>query len=108
MRKVGSQRAPGCGRSLTGICLAAVYTLIVIGAYALATGGKPDEFGYRWIPFLMLAMPSYAFTERFFTPNSLLPAILGFILNASILYLLGMLIDEIWRRLTKKAGLTAR
>ncbi len=63
-------------------------------AFALATIGKGDEFGYRAIPLLELSMPWYAFIEHFFTPNSLLPALPGIALNAGILFVAGKSIDK--------------
>lgn len=81
--------------------LVAIYIVIVVAAYAFASIGKPDEFGYIWVPFFMLAMPWYVFTEQVFVPNSIQGALPGFILNAGLLYLLAMLIDYGWRRLTK-------
>ena len=83
------ETAPTRRRIRLGLGLVAAYLVIVIAAYALATLGKPDEFGYRWIPFFMLAMPWYIITEHVFDPNSLSAALPGFILNAGILFLAG-------------------
>jgi len=81
-------------RNRLGIWLAAVYIALVVAALALATIGKPDEFGYRWIPLIELSMPWYAFLGHFFTPNFLLPAIPGFVLNAGLLFVTGRLIGK--------------
>jgi hypothetical protein len=77
-----------------GIWFAAIYIVIVAGVYVMTSTSKPDEFGYIWIPFLMLAMPWYSFIARFFTPNWLMPAIPGFVLNAGILFLAGTLLGK--------------
>ena len=59
----------------------------MVATYAMATLGQPDEFGYRWVPFLMLAMPWHAFIEHFFDWNSLLGAFPASVLNGGILFM---------------------
>jgi len=88
------ETAPKGRRTRLGIWLAAVYIALVAAALALATIGKPDEFGFRWIPFVELSMPWFAFLEHFFTPDFLLPAIPGFVLNAGILFVVGRMIGK--------------
>ena len=88
------ETAPKARRTRLGIWLAAVYIALVAAALDLATIGKPDEFGFRWIPFVELSMPWFAFLEHFFTPDYLLPAIPGFVLNAGILFFAGRLIGK--------------
>ena len=83
------ETAPTRRRTRLGIWLVAVYLAIVAAAYALAVLGEPDEFGYRWLFFFMLAMPWYTFIEHFFAPNSLSAALPGFLLNAGILFFAG-------------------
>ncbi|HZD51055.1 MAG TPA: hypothetical protein VE178_20110 [Silvibacterium sp.] len=77
-----------------GIWFAAIYVVIVAASYALATLGKGDEFGYRVIPFLMLAMPWFTFVSHFSTTGWLLPAIPCCVLNAGILFVAGRLIGR--------------
>jgi uncharacterized membrane protein len=74
-----------------GIYVAAIYLLIVLGVYAITEyNTKPDNVGYDWIPFELLALPWPAISVRLLIP--------GFILNAGILYLLGTLLEKLWRR----------
>jgi len=88
------ETAPKGRRTRLGVWFAAIYIILVAAALALATIGKGDEFGYRWIPFVELSMPWFAVLEHFFTPDFLLPAIPGFVLNAGILFLAGRLIGK--------------
>jgi len=91
--------------SRLGVWLAIIYIATVVAVYFLtALTTKPDDVGLDWIPFLMLSMPWWYVFTRLITPNSLLPAIPGFILNAGILYLLGMLIGNLWRHYAQEDG----
>jgi len=77
-------------RSVLGSWLAAIYIVLVIAVYVLiASVTKPDNVGLDWIPFVMLAMPWYGLAPQLL--------IVGFILNAAILYFLGFLMETVWR-----------
>jgi hypothetical protein len=82
-------------RTHLGICFAVIYIVTVLAAYLWATIGKPDEFGYVWLPFFILAAPWYRLADQFFVTEPLVPlAIPCFILNAGILFLVGALIGS--------------
>ena len=70
--EMGSETARRSHWSRLGIWLDIIYIAIVAGAYAFASTGKPDEFGHRWLPYFMLAMSWYIFTEPLLLPNSIL------------------------------------
>jgi hypothetical protein len=98
------ETAPTVRRTRLGLWLVAAYFIVVVAAYALAALGEPDEFGYRWLLFFMLAMPWYSFTEHFFAPNSIFGAIPGFILNAGILLFAVTRIDKPRLFVPKRGG----
>ena len=79
--------------SWLGISLAAVYVLIVVAVYVLTAASPPDD-GLEWLPFVYLSMPWYAVGSWLLFP--------GFILNAGLLFLLGTLIQKLWRRMRKR------
>lgn len=87
---MASETAPKRKLSVVGSCLAIAYLVLVMAVYVLiASVTKPDNVGLDWIPFVMLSMPWYALAPQLL--------IVGFILNATILYLLGALIEIVWR-----------
>lgn len=76
--------------SVTGAWFSAIYIVIVLTVYTLtALTTVPDNVGLDWIPFVMLAMPWYGMNAQLL--------IVGFVLNAAILYLLGGLVETVWR-----------
>jgi hypothetical protein len=78
-----------------GFCVAATYLLIVVVVFAFtAYNTKPDNVGYDWIPFVLLSMPWYAVGARFLLP--------GLIANAGLMYLLGTLLQTLWRRVIRQ------
>jgi hypothetical protein len=88
------ETAPKRRRSVLGACLAGAYLVLVIAVYVLiASVTKPDNVGLDWIPFVMLAMPWYALAPQLL--------IVGFIVNAAILYFLGAIIEIVWRSVTR-------
>ena len=87
---MASETAPKRRRSVLGSCLAIAYLVLVVAVYVLiASVTKPDNVGLDWIPFVMLAMPWYALAPQLL--------IVGFMLNAVILYLMGVFIELVWR-----------
>jgi hypothetical protein len=83
-----------------GIHVAAAYAALVVAVFAItasasipALGGKPSGLGYEWIPSIYVAVPWSWTDER------LAFLILGFIVNAGVLYLLGTLFEKFRRRL---------
>lgn len=80
-----------------GIYVAAAYLLVVVGVYAVtAYNTKPDNVGYDWIPFVMLAMPWVAIgrAQEFLIP--------GLIANVVIFYLFGTLLEIARRRIFQR------
>ena len=78
-------------RVSTGGCwFAAIYALmvVVVFAYTAATT-KPGNVGLDWVPFSMVAMPWSGLDARLLFP--------GFIANTALLYLLGTLLQSMWR-----------
>lgn len=54
----------------TGIHFAAAYIFLVTVVYMFtACTTKPDNVGYDWIPFIMLAMPWYSFNASLLYPD---------------------------------------
>lgn len=82
-----------------GIYLAGAYVLLVVGVFAFIASGKPSGLGYEIIPLTWLAAPWYYLF--LYTPwwdmDERVLCILGFILNAGILYLLGALFEKLRR-----------
>ena len=73
-----------------GIYAAATYLFIVVLVNLLtAYTGKPDGSGLEWIPFFMLAMPWPKIDARLLLP--------GLVINAGILYLIGMFVGKLRR-----------
>ena len=77
-----------------GVCVAATYILMVVVVFAIsAYTTNPNNVGYDWIPFILLAMPWYLVH-----PQLLLP---GLIANSVLMYLLGTLLYGFWCRVIK-------
>ncbi len=92
------QDVPKRRRARLGVWFAATYLVIVVAAYLWAVIGKPDAFGYVWLPFFILAAPWYRLADQFFDTEALVSlAIPCFILNAGILFLIGALIGKLYR-----------
>jgi hypothetical protein len=73
-----------------GIYAAASYAFAVVGVFAYTLyNTQPEYIGYDWIPLLMLAMPWSRFGAS---------PVLGVILNAGLLYLLGVLFEKLRRQ----------
>jgi hypothetical protein len=84
-------------RSRLGSWFAGIYAVLVVAVFALtAATTKADNVGLDWIPFVMLAMPWYRLN-----PYLLFP---GFIANAIILYVVGALIEKLWRAVAKNGN----
>ena len=78
-----------------GFCVAAAYVLIVVAVLVLtALTTKVSDVGLDWIPFVLLAMPWYAFHNQLLLP--------GLIANAGLLYLLGTVLERFSRRLGRR------
>lgn len=74
-----------------GFRVASTYVLIVVIVFALCTlTARPENVGYDWIPFILLAMPWYRLNPQLLVP--------GLIANVGLMYLLGSLLHMIWRR----------
>jgi fucose 4-O-acetylase-like acetyltransferase len=75
-----------------GIYLALGYLCLVVALYAFtAHYTKPENVGYDWIPFILLAMgPWYRMGQEFWW--------VALILNASLLYIAGTLLQKLQRR----------
>ena len=81
--------------STTGLSVSLLYCVLVIFVYTYtATNTKPENVGYDWIPFILLAMPWYRINPRLLMP--------GLILNAGVFYLLGVLLPKVWRLILLK------
>jgi hypothetical protein len=77
-----------------GFCVAATYVLVVFVVFAFsAFTTKPDNVGYDWIPFVLLAMPWYRLNTQLLLP--------GLIANAGLMYVLGALLHTFWYRVIK-------
>ena len=75
--------------------MAAIYVIAVVVVYAVISNTtKPENVGYDWIPFVLLAMPWY----RLYPPL-LLP---GIFINIGLMYFLGTLLHMLWRRVIKQ------
>jgi hypothetical protein len=71
--------------------LAGFYCAIALLVYVLiAATTRPENVGYDWIPFVLLAIPWYRINSRLL--------VVGLILNAICFYLLGVMIHKIWSR----------
>jgi hypothetical protein len=77
-----------------GIYLAALYLLLVAIAFAFgALNNNPDNLGYN-VPVFVLCVPWSLIRAHIFLP--------GWLLNATIIYLLGTLSDSLRRRAFQK------
>ena len=78
-----------------GFSGAAIYVLVVVFVFVFtAYTTKPENVGYDWIPFILLAMPWYRLH-----PQLLLP---GLIANIGLMYLFGTLLHTLWCRIIKQ------
>lgn len=78
-----------------GLCVAATYIIVVAVVFAFtASRAKPSNVGYDWIPFILLSMPWYGIDARLFVP--------GLIANVGLMYLLGTLLQTLWRWVIKQ------
>lgn len=81
--------------SSTGLSVSLLYSLLVILIYTYtAANTKPENLGYDWIPFILLAMPWYRINPRLLIP--------GLIINAVAFYFLGVLLRKVWRLVVLK------
>ena len=81
--------------SVGGLCLATIYALVVIVVFVLtAVSTKPSNVGLGWIPFTLLSMPWYAINHSLLLP--------GLLLNTSIMYLLGTMLQALWENAVKQ------
>ena len=72
----------------------AAATALIFVVFALtAYTTKPNNVGYDWIPFILLAMPWYRLNTQLLLP--------GLIANASLMYLLGTLLHTFWSRVIR-------
>lgn len=77
-----------------GFSVAATYILIVAFVFAFtAYNTKPGNVGYDWIPFALLSMPWYRANAWLLLP--------GLVVNAGFMYLLGTVLETLWRRVVK-------
>lgn len=82
-----------------GFCVATAYGLIVVFVYALtAAFTKPSNVGYDWIPFILLAAPWFWVDHRWLIP--------GVIVNTAAMYLFGVLLHALWRRIVKQPAMS--
>ena len=71
-----------------GAYAAVAYAMIVVGVFAYtAYATKPDYLGYDWIPFILLTRPW----------SAICAPVLGLILNAALLFILGTLLERLRR-----------
>jgi hypothetical protein len=98
---MASETTPKRRWNVLGAWLGGTYLVLVVAVYILiASVTKPDNVGLDWIPFVMLAIPWYALAPKLL--------IVGFILNAAILYLLGVVIELVWRNVISASRTTDR
>jgi hypothetical protein len=95
MQTMDSQTGPATRPCRLGKYLAAVYLCLVAALYAFtAHYTKPDNVGYDWIPFILLAMgPWYRMAPGF--------SWVALSLNAALLYAAGTLLQKFVRRLSR-------
>ena len=77
-----------------GIILAAAFILLATAVYAVIAS-QPADDGLEWIPLVLLAMPWFKLGQNFLIP--------GILINATLLYLCGILLQLAWRTLNKAA-----
>lgn len=77
-----------------GFRAATTYIIVVVFLFVVTFfNTKPSNVGLDGIPLLLLSMPWVGFDRHLLFP--------GLILNAGVMYLLGMLLHRIWLRITK-------
>jgi hypothetical protein len=82
-------------RDSAGFYFAAAYILIVIIVFVFtASTTTLWKAGYDWIPFILLTMPWCRFGAWFVLP--------GVIMNASLTYLMGTLVQALWNRIAPR------
>ena len=75
--------------------LAGFYCAIALLIFVLTeVTTRPENVGYDWIPFVLLAIPWYWINPRLL--------VVGLILNAGCFYLLGVMIRKGWSQVSRK------
>lgn len=79
-----------------GIYLVVLFVFLAVAVYAAIALSSHGDDGLEWIPFVLLAMPWLRMgqAQEFLFP--------GLIANAVILYLLGTLLEKVWRSVFRK------